>query len=113
MTNLLTNAIHYNRAGSRVWITTRRKVALKVPDSGPGIAGEGLPLVFKRFYRAHKARSRTSGDSGLGLAISKAIVEAHDGEITVSSEAGVGRDVHRPAARANPAWASRLAVALE
>jgi signal transduction histidine kinase len=62
-----------------------------VGDTGAGISAEYLPRIFERFYRADKSRS--SGNAGLGVAISKAIVEAHGGVIEVSSEPGAGTTV--------------------
>ena len=62
-----------------------RAVAFEVADTGPGIAPDVLPHVFDRFVRA-----TDSGGAGLGLAIAKSLVEAHGGEITVSSRAGEG-----------------------
>jgi heavy metal sensor kinase len=91
ITNLLTNAIQYNNPDGEVRITTQAQTGsaiLTVRDTGAGIAAEDLPRVFERFYRADKSRS--SGNNGLGLAISKAIVEAHGGAIEVSSEENVG-----------------------
>lgn len=90
-TNLLTNAIQYNQPDGevRVKLASQGGLAiLTVSDTGPGIPAEDLPHVFKRFYRGD--RSRTGGNAGLGLAISKAIVEAHGGAIEVSSEEGAG-----------------------
>lgn len=91
--NLLSNAIHHSRPGG----TCRIKVALDngsptitVSDDGPGIAATDLPHIFERFYRADKSRSQTHGGVGLGLAIAKAIIEAHQGNISVSSQPGKG-----------------------
>jgi len=61
-----------------------------VRDTGPGIAADDLPFIFDRFYRADKSRSDENGESGLGLAIAKAIVEAHGGRIEAHSQ-GKGR----------------------
>lgn len=91
VTNLLTNAVQYNHDGGEVKIETRREngmAVLTVSDTGQGIPAEDLPRVFERFYRADKSRS--SGNAGLGLAISKAIITAHGGSIDVSSEENVG-----------------------
>jgi two-component system, OmpR family, sensor kinase len=92
VTNLLTNAIQYNREGGEVRVKLKIKngfAALKVFDTGAGIPAEDLPHVFKRFYRGDKSRTG-SGNSGLGLAISKAIVEAHGGTIEVASKEDAG-----------------------
>jgi signal transduction histidine kinase len=65
-------------------------VALSVSDTGPGIAPEDLPRVFDRFYRGDRSRQQTQGESGLGLAIAKSLVEAHGGSIRVESTPGQG-----------------------
>jgi signal transduction histidine kinase len=91
ITNLLTNAITYNKKNGEVRINGETKngsVILTVQDTGTGISAEDLPRVFDRFYRADQ--SRTSGNTGLGLAISQAIIQAHGGEIEVSSQPDVG-----------------------
>jgi two-component system, OmpR family, sensor kinase len=91
VTNLLTNAIQYNLPDGevRVKLESQNGMAiLTVSDTGQGISPEDLPRVFERFYRADKSRS--TGGNGLGLAISKAVVEAHGGTIEVSSEENVG-----------------------
>jgi two-component system phosphate regulon sensor histidine kinase PhoR len=61
-----------------------------VEDTGIGIPEEHLPLIFNRFYRVDKSRSKEDGGSGLGLSICKHIVEAHKGKIEVESQVGVG-----------------------
>jgi heavy metal sensor kinase len=91
ITNLLTNAIHYNRDAGKVYVGIGARngtIVVDIADTGEGIPVDELPKLFKRFYRAEK--SRTDGRSGLGLAISKAIVEAHGGTITVASEVDKG-----------------------
>ncbi len=93
ISNLVTNAIRHNRAGGHVKVRTRvedQHAYLTVTDNGPGIAAEDLPHLFDRFYRADKARTGTSGHTGLGLAIAKAIVTNHGGTIQVKSQPGQG-----------------------
>ena len=93
MTNLLTNAIHFNRAQGEVRLSARTEgnmLLLTVGDTGQGIPPEDIPHIFERFYRADKSRSRIQGRNGLGLAICKAIVDAHGGSIEVASNVGVG-----------------------
>jgi heavy metal sensor kinase len=95
VTNLLTNAVNYNRRGGEVWVRTRLingSVELSVADSGPGIPEEHLPKIFDRFYRVDTARTSAQGRSGLGLAICKAIVEAHGGSIAVANRSGGGAE---------------------
>ena len=93
VTNLLTNAIHHNQRGGEVWVSTRLvggMAVLTVSDNGPGISAEHLPHIFDRFYRVDSARTAGQGRTGLGLAITKAIIQAHGGTIEVVSEAGRG-----------------------
>lgn len=93
VTNLLTNAVHHNNEGGTVRLSVRAEGTegvLRVIDNGTGIAREDQPHVFDRFYRADKARARADGRTGLGLAICKAIVDAHGGSIAVESEPGAG-----------------------
>jgi signal transduction histidine kinase len=91
--NLLGNALRYTPAGGAVQVCAEQQqdtVTFHVADSGIGIAPEHLPHLFERFYRVDKARSRALGGSGIGLTISRAIVEAHDGQIWAAS-AGQGQ----------------------
>jgi len=88
--NLLDNALRHTPTGGTVTIsaaTSRRSggVALSVADTGEGIPAEHLPHLFERFYRVDTARDRTHGGSGIGLAIAKAFVEAHGGQLTATS----------------------------
>ncbi|WP_234989159.1 cell wall metabolism sensor histidine kinase WalK [Demequina sp. NBRC 110052] len=90
--NLVDNALRHTPAGGAVALSARRSgegVALSVADTGSGIAAEHLPYVFERFYRADEARDRASGGSGVGLAIVRALVQAHGGTVEVASS-GVG-----------------------
>jgi two-component system, OmpR family, sensor kinase len=91
VTNLLTNAVQYNQMEGEVRVRLKSQdhlAILTVSDSGAGISAGDLSRIFERFYRADQSRS--SGNAGLGLAISKAIVEAHGGTLSVSSEKNVG-----------------------
>ena len=92
--NLVANAIQYTPQGGEVFLSLKRigeQVRLIVRDTGPGIPAEDLPYIFERFYRAEKSRTRskTSG-FGLGLSITKWIVEQHGGQIKVESKEGEG-----------------------
>ena len=91
--NLIDNALRYTPPGGEITLGARAQGAvtlLTVQDTGAGIPGEHLPHVFDRFYRGDSARSRDGAESGLGLAIAKAIVEAHGGTISVESTPGAG-----------------------
>lgn len=93
LTNLLSNALRHTPPGGSVTAEAeprKDRALFRISDSGEGIAEEHLPHVFERFYRADKARSRGDGGAGLGLAISKALVEVMGGEIWAESE-GQGR----------------------
>lgn len=87
--NLLENAIRHSPLDSSVVVSTRvverHWVEIAVVDSGDGIAHEHLDHVFDRFYRADTARNQEQGGSGVGLTISRALVEAHGGHISAAS----------------------------
>lgn len=91
--NLLKNALHYTPSGGTITVAmslSERGVMVRVKDTGIGIAPEHLPLVFRRFWRADSARSYREEGLGLGLSIAQAIAHRHGGNITVSSQVGVG-----------------------
>ena len=93
VTNLVSNAIFYNRPGGSVRVKVAAEpntAVLLVSDTGQGIGPEDLPHICERFYRADKARSNAAGRTGLGLAITKAIVEAHGGTVEVVSQVDQG-----------------------
>ncbi|WP_049474562.1 cell wall metabolism sensor histidine kinase VicK [Streptococcus mutans] len=91
--NILNNAIKYSPDGGKVTVTmqtTDTQLILSISDQGLGIPKKALPLIFDRFYRVDKARSRAQGGTGLGLAIAKEIVKQHKGFIWANSEEGEG-----------------------
>ncbi|MFB2876725.1 sensor histidine kinase [Floridanema aerugineum] len=92
-TNLLQNAIHYTPEGGKITIKASHfgtYIEVKVRDTGVGIAPEHLKQVFERFWRADQSRSYWKGGCGLGLSIAQAIAQKHDGEITLTSQLGIG-----------------------
>jgi two-component system sensor histidine kinase BaeS len=93
--NLVSNAKRATAEGSITVAVTGRadEVAVAVADTGHGVGEEDLPHLFDRFWRADKSRSRARGGSGLGLAITQALVTAHGGRISVSSQRSRGTTV--------------------
>ncbi len=90
VSNLVSNALRHTEPGGTIHISAVRRdgqVAVSVTDTGHGIPPEYLPSIFDKFIRVPGA---PSGGAGLGLAISKSIVEAHDGQIVVQSRVGHG-----------------------
>jgi len=98
--NLLGNALQYTPSGGQVTIQcevdhnqtsicrelmTQRCLLITVTDTGIGLSADQLPHIFERFYRVDKSRSRAGGGSGIGLTISKHLVEAHGGRLTAAS----------------------------
>jgi signal transduction histidine kinase len=93
---LIDNALAHTPTGGEVSVGVVRqngRAQVTVTDNGEGIPTSDLPHIFERFYRADKARTRENGGSGLGLAIAKWIVEAHKGDIAVTSAEGRGTEV--------------------
>lgn len=91
--NLITNAIRHTPPDGVVSVTvtaTGDTAVFTVADTGSGIAAEHLPYIFDRLYRADPSRTQTTGGNGLGLAITKHLVEAHNGQIEVTSTPGEG-----------------------
>lgn len=94
--HLVKNAIHYNVEGGRVEIDLRSShdgLQLTVTDTGVGIAGTQQESVFLPFYQAHDVLTRRVEGVGLGLAITRHIVESHNGKITLAGELGKGTEV--------------------
>jgi signal transduction histidine kinase len=94
MLNLLGNALQYMQAETgkeegqvivKAWADLEH-FYLSVQDNGLGIAAENISFIFERFYRVDKSRSRSGGGSGIGLTISKHIIEGHRGSLAVSSK---------------------------
>ncbi|MDD4335631.1 MAG: ATP-binding protein [Desulfotomaculaceae bacterium] len=93
MLNFLKNALFYTESGGTVKLSAFIKddeVIFSVQDTGIGMAPEEMAHIFERFYRSEQSRHRAGGGAGLGLAISKGIVEAHDGKIWAESKVNEG-----------------------
>ncbi|HES8784435.1 TPA: cell wall metabolism sensor histidine kinase VicK [Streptococcus pyogenes] len=91
--NILNNAIKYSPDGGKITVrmkTTDTQLIISISDQGLGIPKTDLPLIFDRFYRVDKARSRAQGGTGLGLAIAKEIIKQHHGFIWAKSDYGKG-----------------------
>jgi two-component system OmpR family sensor kinase/two-component system sensor histidine kinase BaeS len=104
--NLVSNALRYTPQGGSVTLracatidelkdeaTPVNAITFSVSDTGKGIASADLPHIFDRFWRADRARTRSSGGAGLGLAITRRIIEAHGGRIWAASELGKGTTI--------------------
>lgn len=102
MINLIANAITYSSEDNEIGITYRidgmKEVVIQIIDYGQGIPIEEIGFIFERFYRVDKSRSSKTGGMGIGLSITKAIIERHDGTITVYSKVGEGTtfEIHLP-----------------
>ncbi len=97
LVNLLSNAIKFSNANSSVIVEAvelDEAVEFRVIDSGRGIAADFIDKVFDRFKQVELSDSRVKGGTGLGLAVCKMLVEAHDGRIWVTSVEGKGSTFH-------------------
>ena len=93
ISNLVANALRHTPSGGKVTLSAHRAdegVELSVADTGSGIDPADLPFIFDRFWRGDRSRAHGSGSAGLGLAITRRLVEAHGGTIAVDSEPGAG-----------------------
>ena len=90
MTNLMSNAIRYSEDGSEIQISYHRtenhSVCLEVKNRGKQIPNEALEHLFERFYRVDKSRNMQTGGMGIGLSITKAIIDRHGGKIWATSD---------------------------
>jgi len=97
--NLAANALRHVPEAGQIRLTAERQsneVVLTVRDNGPGIPTEHLPLIFNRFYKADVSRRSAGGGSGLGLSITKAIIEWHGGTITARNDNGAVFEIRLP-----------------
>jgi signal transduction histidine kinase len=96
LANLVSNALRHTPTGGRIILAANgesTQVNLSVQDTGSGIPADKLPHIFERFYRGDDSRYQPDGESGLGLAIARAIVEAHGGSISAHSIAEQGTTI--------------------
>lgn len=94
--NIIENAKNHSDKGSQILLNVEQNsenIIITVIDEGEGIPEQDLPFIFDRLYRVEKSRSRQSGGAGLGLAITKEIVESHGGSINIISQLGKGTSV--------------------
>lgn len=89
-TNVIENAVKYNKKNGKIIIKSQKNkktIKISIKDTGIGINKEDLPYIFERFYRADKSRNSKNQGSGIGLAVVKELLKAHQGEIKVKSSA--------------------------
>lgn len=111
--NIMSNAMRYTPEGGWVVVSVgldRKHVLISVADTGIGIAKEDLSRIFGRFWRADASRAREAGGLGVGLAVTKQIIERHHGFISVESELGKGTTftIHLPREHAPEAPSSTM-----
>ena len=95
LVNIISNGIKYTEQGGIIEVTCHNKkdrTIINIRDNGIGISKEHLPYIFQRFYRADESRARATGGAGIGLTISKAIIEAHGGIVKVKSKLNEGTE---------------------
>lgn len=96
--NLITNSIKFTPQGGSISLrltqNDHKECHIEIKDTGIGISEHDLPYIFNRFYRADQSRNRKEGSSGLGLAITKKIIDLHHGKIHVESQLGEGTTFH-------------------
>jgi signal transduction histidine kinase len=105
--NLVDNAIRYSPTFAPVILTAQRSQGewlIEVADRGPGVPRDMRERIFDRFVRADTVRTRRGGGAGLGLALSRAVVQAHGGELELVNDdpPGARFRVHLPAATPPP-----------
>lgn len=93
--NILSNAEKYTLDNGKIFIKcygTEKELIITIRDTGIGIGKEHIPYIFERFYRVDESRTRATGGSGIGLAITKSIIEAHGGKVQVKSVLNKGTE---------------------
>src|SRR3989442_13663757 len=112
--NLAQNALKYAPGAAQRWsvFSVNGQAAIRLEDTGPGISRQDLPHIFERFYRGDKARDRSAGESGLGLAIARSIVELYHGRLEAQSVPGKGANFTSwlPPATDPTAWVARSTI---
>jgi len=96
LVNILSNAQKYSNNCGEVYVILEQlgdEVQLIIEDTGIGIPEKDLKYIFERFYRSDYSRSRVTGGTGIGLTITKALVEAHGATIGIDSQVGKGTKV--------------------
>jgi signal transduction histidine kinase len=94
--NLVGNSMRYIPDKGRIELSLERSgdsLVIKVSDDGPGVREDDLPFIFDRFWRGEKSRARASGGAGLGLAISRQLVEGQGGTISATNREGGGLEI--------------------
>ena len=95
ITNLLSNAVKYNLDGGEIRLTieeTEDAVQIRVADSGIGINSDEVAKVFNKFYRSPDERVQAINGHGLGLALTRQIIELHHGSLSINQEREVGAE---------------------